>query len=146
MAGRPSKYRPEMLDTILALMQDGASLVEVCAEIGISRETCAQWQNPESPWYNKTFSDTIKRGVELSSAWWERVGRTNLKDRDFNYTGWYMNMKNRFGWKDKHELSGNKENPLELNITTLRQTILKDLDNAKADKEAKDKVKREKKR
>jgi orotate phosphoribosyltransferase-like protein len=98
--GRPSSYSPDMLPKILELMEEGASLVEVAAELNISRSTLNDWKDEESERFNKDFSDTIKRGVELSNAWWEREGRKALRDKEFNSTLWYMNMKNRFDWAD----------------------------------------------
>ena len=105
--GRPTKYKKEMLPKIIDLMKEGASKAEVCAEIGISQETMAQWCNPNGNYYIQSFSETIKKGLQLSKAWWEKSGRINLMNRDFSYTGWYMNMKNRFGWRDKTEFTGN---------------------------------------
>ena len=96
--GRPTKYKPEMCDIIIELMKEGASQQEVLGELGISNATFYKWKQE-----NEEFSETIKRGVRLSQAWWEKEGRTSLRDREFNYTGWYMNMKNRFNWSDKKE-------------------------------------------
>jgi hypothetical protein len=50
-----------------------------------------------------------------------------------------------YGMSEKNIIAGDKENPLELSITTIRQTILDDLNKVKSDKAAKDKVKRGKK-
>ena len=109
--GRPTKYKPEMCDIVIELMKEGASQQEVLGELGISNATFYKWKQE-----NEEFSETIKRGIRLSQAWWEKEGRTSLRDREFNYTGWYMNMKNRFKWADKQEVKN------EGNITVLVDT------------------------
>jgi hypothetical protein len=96
---RPTKYKPEMCKVVIELMKEGASQEEVCGHLDISRDTFYRWKEE-----NKEFSDTVKRGIQLSQGWWEREGRISLRDRDFSYTGWYMNMKNRFKWADKQEI------------------------------------------
>lgn len=63
-----------------------------------------------------TFSEAIKEGHQLAEAWWQGQGRKGL----FTYDGekfspqlWFMNMKNRFGWRDKQEVqhSADKDAP-----------------------------------
>jgi hypothetical protein len=99
-------------DTLLELYSEGASDVEVKAEIyhmrgSFSNDLWDRWRQEE-----EQFSETIKIGKLLSEAWWHKNGRKNLSNKEFNFTGWYMNMKNRFGWKDNqaidHTTSGEK--------------------------------------
>lgn len=107
MAGRPTDYKPEFNQIALDLMKDGASIVEVCAELGISRETLYDWINPESDRFKQDFSDTIKDGKEYAQAWWEKKGReATFKGMGFNATSYIFIMKNRFGqdYKDKQEV------------------------------------------
>lgn len=104
---------------ILDLYRQGASDVEIKAWIyeirkSFSNDLWERWLKEE-----EQFSETIKVGKMLSEAWWCRSGRTNLSVKDFNYTGWYMNMKNRFGWKDKQEVQHSGE------ITTITGMVVK---------------------
>ena len=106
--GRPLK--PCNLDEdqfyyIERLYEEGGSDAEVKAYIhsqigSISNDLWERWMKEEPK-----FSEAIKRGRLLSEAWWTKEGRTNLKDKDFSYTGWYMNMKNRFKWADKQDVN-----------------------------------------
>lgn len=115
--GRPKielKDLPEnWQNTILELSSEGASIVELSVELGISRDTFYALSEREP-----IFFDTVKKCKELCEAWWVRNGRTNLNNKDFNYTGWYMNMKNRFNWSDKKEIDhttqGEKMNVISL--------------------------------
>ena len=106
-AGRPkddlSSLPNEWYKVILSLYEDGSSDVEIKAMIyhwrgSFSNDLWERWLKEEPE-----FSETIKIGKILSEAWWTKTGRKNLSNKDFSYTGWYMNMKNRFGWSDKVE-------------------------------------------
>ena len=101
---------------IIALAKKGASIIELSVYLEISRDTFYALSDRE-----EEFSDTVKMCKEFSEAWWHERGRKNLTNPAFSYTGWYMNMKNRFGWKDKQEISGDQQNPVQV-ITGMRIT------------------------
>lgn len=105
--GRPketiSSLPKEWYNDILSLYKDGASDVEVKALIyewrgTFSNDLWDRWIKEETQ-----FSETIKIGKILSESWWSKSGRKNLENKEFSYTGWYMNMKNRFNWTDRQE-------------------------------------------
>lgn len=102
-AGRPLAefdLTGEWYNEVLELYMEGASDVEIKALIyqkrgSFSNDLWERWMQDEP-----VFSETIKAGKLLSEAWWHKKGRKNLDNKEFNFTGWYMNMKNRFGWAD----------------------------------------------
>ena len=114
--GRHSKYTPDMCDIIVECMAEGMSIKEVSAKLGVSYETICQWREKDGEWFKKDISDAIKSGVYLSEAWWLEHGRTKLETKEFNSTLWYMNMKNRFGWADKHEHTGSEGGAIDVKI------------------------------
>jgi hypothetical protein len=99
----PDKFGEGWQDRVLELFAEGASKLEVYTGVlDIDYETFVRLCN-EDP----IFSRTIKKGEQLSQMWWESNGRKNLTNKDYSYTGWYMNMKNRFGWKDRQDVTTN---------------------------------------
>lgn len=93
---------------ILDMYSEGASDVEIKALIhqwrgSFSNDLWDRWMREED-----AFSETVKKGKMYAEAWWQRHGRKNINNKDFNSVLWYMNMKNRYGWADNNrtELSG----------------------------------------
>lgn len=96
---------------IIQLYSVGASNVEIKSLIAtksgsISNDLWDRWIEEEVK-----FSETIKKGLILSQSWWEKQGRTNLENTKFSPILWYMNMKNRFGWRDNHDDDGDNTKP-----------------------------------
>ena len=100
-------------ELILKESEEGASIVELAVLLNVSKNTFYQLgeRNPE-------FLTTIKRCKQLSEAWWVKRGRKELENKDFSYTGWYMNMKNRFDWSDKQKLD-HTSNGKDINMTPI---------------------------
>jgi transposase len=110
---RPTKYNKKICDTLPDLFRDGQSVAEVCVELGIAKDTFYNWQKA-----HKEFSDAIKKGLELSEAWWERLGRRAANGKQqINPTVWIFNMKNRFGWRDQQSIDLNASG--NLNVTNM---------------------------
>lgn len=97
--GRPTKYSAALPAKIPAMFENGESIAEVCSQLGISHETFNVWRK-EKP----EFSEAVKLGIQISEAWWSRLGRLGAVGVvDIQPTTWIFNMKNRFDWKDKTE-------------------------------------------
>ena len=120
---------------ILEMYRIGASDVEIKALIwehrgSFSNDLWERWLEEEPQ-----FSETIKTGKILSEAAWTKQGRENLTKKEFNYVGWYMNMKNRFNWSDnsRQEISGPNGKPVSATVVftpaTGCQPIKDDPDN-----------------
>jgi len=97
--GRPTKYSEKLCDLLPYLFSNGESVVEVCASLDITKDTFFQWvkQYPR-------FSDSYKKGQDLSEAWWTKMGRiASIGKAKIQPATWIFNMKNRFKWKDRIE-------------------------------------------
>lgn len=99
--GRPSLYRPEYCERVIELGKEGMSVVEMAADIGVSRSSLEEsW-----PELFPEFSEAFARARELSQAWWEREGRTGLRADKFNAQLYSRSMSARFpkDWRETKE-------------------------------------------
>lgn len=110
-------------DYILEEMNQGASLQEIKAHFDISNTLHERWMDEEPE-----YKETIKRGIELSHAWWQKQGRVHLQNKDFSATLWYMNMKNRFGWKDRQDITSDDKSISPVLVEFVTKDETKDTD------------------
>lgn len=91
--GTPNKYNQDMCKTALKVLSDGESLVAVCAELGITRETLRVWRDT-----HKEFRDAINVGLIKAQRIWEKIGRDGVVGNydKFGAAPWIFTMKNRF--------------------------------------------------
>lgn len=107
--GRPTKYEPKFCEILIDKMSEGYSKEAVAGYIGISKNTLYEWAQA-----HEDFADAIAIGESQSRLHWEgklvdyAVHTKNGKQ--INGQVFNLNMKNRFGWRDKTEVDvGNKD-------------------------------------
>lgn len=117
--GRPSKYESAMCDRAIEMMSRGLAMCQVAAKLGIAWATLQNWQqaHPE-------FLAAIKEGEKRSEAWWMELGRRMAMGKlAGNPTTWIFNMKNRFGWVDKHESNVTQTNQTTIKLETVQAVV-----------------------
>lgn len=101
---KTSDFMEGWQDMIMREMSEGASRTEIYGKLNLSNKTFSRLLRDD-----REFFLVIKEGERLSEGWWLEQGRKNLENKNFSAVLWYMNMKNRFGWKDKTDITSNNE-------------------------------------
>lgn len=112
--GRPTLYKPEYCQKVIDLGRKGYSVVQMCADLGISRNTL----ETEWPANYPDFSQAMADARAFSQAWWESEGQKALRSKTFNSAVWNRSMGARFpkDWREstKQEHSGPDGKPIEI--------------------------------
>lgn len=106
--GRPPEYKPEYCQMLIDHMATGMSYETFAATINTCRATLYNWEK-QFP----DFLDAKKQAVEAGQQFWEKIAIDHLVERDkgdkVNSAMWIFNMKNRFKWRDRHEIEADEE-------------------------------------
>jgi len=111
--GRPTTYDPAYCDKVVELGRQGMSVIEMCAELSLGRTTLER----DWPSAHPEFSQAFTHAMELSQAWWETQGRTNLTADRFQASLYSRSMAARFpaDWREVKgtELTGKDGAPIQ---------------------------------
>lgn len=117
--GRPTDYRAEYCERVIALGREGKSKAQIACALDVHRGTLDDWAGRHAE-----FAVAIARARDLSLAWWEeQLERGIWAGKEFNATAYAFAMKNRFpdDYRDKHEHK--VEGQLDVNLDAVRDGI-----------------------
>lgn len=113
---RPTDYRPEYCDQVIAWGQEGKSVTWMAAQLDVSRECIYEWARVHTE-----FSDALTRARAKAQQWWEDAGQNALMVPGFNSSVWSKSMAARFpeDWRENKgvELTGAGGGPVQTAMT-----------------------------
>jgi hypothetical protein len=89
--GRPTKYKPEYCERVIALGKEGYSHAELAADLEVDKASMYRWAEE-----HEDFRTALHAAKTYEQAWFEREARSNMKNRDFNANLWYRSAASRF--------------------------------------------------
>lgn len=113
---RPTEYRPEFCDQVIAWGGEGKSVTWMAAQLDVSKQTVHNWAaaNPE-------FLDALTRAKTKAQAYWEDMGQDGIKLPMFNGSVYAKSMAARFpeDWRENKgvELTGAGGGPVQTAMT-----------------------------
>jgi hypothetical protein len=103
--GRPTKYKPEYCQELIDFMGQGYSIEAFAGKIDTHKDTIYQWVKA-----HPDFADAKRLGFAKCQVFWEEIGLRGLWNEDggpkLNTGNYIFQMKNRFKWTDRVEVSG----------------------------------------
>jgi hypothetical protein len=93
--GRPTAYRKEFCDLLIAHMSDGYSFETFGYTIGICDSVVRRWAVEI-----EDFKAAKKKAVKACQHWFETVGRQQMVKGKGSSASWRFSMINRFAWSD----------------------------------------------
>lgn len=107
--GRPPKYKPEYCEMLVEHMAKGKSFETFAFILNTHRDTLYEWENAYAD-----FADAKKRGREASYHFFEELGQQGMTSKVFHDAIWIFQMKNRFKWTDKVEVTTGEDGEFKL--------------------------------
>lgn len=120
--GAPTTYKPEHCQALIDFMSKGYSFEAFAGSIDTHKDTLYQWckVHPE-------FSDAKRLAFAKCQIFWEEIGLRGMWTEDggpkLNTGNYIFQMKNRFKWTDRVEVSGTEDS--EIKPIVLQYTIPK---------------------
>lgn len=108
-------------DIMKQAAQGGASNVTLKVLLGIGH-TAFETLLEDS----EEFRSTVEACKMLAEHWHETVGRNMMTGANGNAVAWKFAMQNQFGWKDKNQVSGDPEAPIQQSVTVKKQNLSKE--------------------
>lgn len=90
------KYSPDLCEKLVNEMAKGISYRAFAGMIKVNPKTLYKWESLYEEW-----AEAKEVATAACLYFWESRGIESLDNpKNFNSVVWYMNMKNRFGWRD----------------------------------------------
>jgi hypothetical protein len=117
--GRPSVYRPEFCEQVIALGKQGKSITQIAAKLDVDKATVLKWKEEK-----EDFSTAMRAALTYSQEWWEDKAQTGLIDRNFNAALWKHCVTSRF----REDYSEKREEGPSITIVTNSAVDVRQLD------------------
>ena len=124
-AGRPTKYDPKYCNMLIDHMEEGLSFEAFAGVISVNQDTLHEWAKVQPK-----FSEAKAIAFSRCRLFWEKKGIEGLfSDKDgmkINASLWTINMKNRFGWRERQDIVTRDEtlkDPIDMTDEELMERV-----------------------
>jgi len=117
--GRPTLYKPEFCEQVIALGKQGKSITQMAAKLEVDKASLLKWKNEKDD-----FSTALRVALTYSQDWWEDKAQTGLIDRNFNAALWKHCVTSRF----REDYAEKREEGPSITIVTNSAVDVRQLD------------------